>query len=276
MRTYALECARVRMHLAFDLREPITQSAYDQLKLASRAELIPVRECAQLLAERNDWTEGDLVECDGERLPNDTACERIIRSTMARLRSLVDEGTLIGRGKGARLKITSGSFYDWLGEPVPVASNWGSDFEIYGDDQTEEATGLTKRRVDVLELVDRLAAQSELPFYLEHPDSTDAPAEGMVGEEVQRVLALRIRSEVQEHWIQFLTCEHAIDEMTEEFGGEDVLLPDVREVFNDAKAALLGLHERIQRFSGPFELPDEPDTEMLAFIKRMVDREVPR
>jgi hypothetical protein len=62
--------------------------------------------------------------------------------------------------------------------------------------------------------------------------------------------------------------------MTAEFAGEDVLRPDVREVFDETKATLLELHERIQRYTGPFDLPTEPDEETLASVRRIVEREV--
>jgi hypothetical protein len=270
---YGLECSRVRSHLLFDVREPITQSVYDQRVQEIRAELVPVRECAQILAERHDWNHGDLVEHDGERHPTQKAWKRVMREKAAQLRSVVEDGTLVGRGKGNRLKITCGSFYDWLGDPVPVLPDWGIDVEVFADDQVDEAQGLTKRRTDVLDLMDRLAVRSELPFDLERP-LPEPPAEGVFDDELLRGLAVSIRAEVKCHWLQRLTFELVIDEMTEEFAGEDILQPDVREVFDEAKAKLIELHERAQHYTGPFDLPAEPDDETLASIRRIVARQV--
>jgi len=274
LRVYGLECARARSHLIFDVKEPITQSAYDQRVQQGRAEWIPVRECAEIVAERHGWTDGDLVEHDGERYPNDKAWERVVYEKAAQLRSLVDDGTLAGLGKGTRLKIACGSFYYWLGEPVPVLPDWGIDVEVFADDRADEADGLTKRRTDVLDLIDRLAVRSELPFDLERPLRLEPPVEGVFDEELLRSLAVSIRAEVKGHWLQLLAYEVVIEGMREEFAGEDILQPDVREVFDEAKATLIELHERVQHYTGPFDLPAEPDDEALASVRRIVEREV--
>jgi hypothetical protein len=272
LRIYGLECARVRSHLLFDINEPITQSAYDQRLQESRAELIPVRECARIVAERH-WTDGVPFARDGECEPNGRTSNEVLREISARLQSLVDDGTLTGRGKGTGLKIACGSFHDWLGEPVPVVSDWGIDVEVFADDRADEAAGLTKRRVGVLDLLDRLAVNCELPFDLERP-LTELPPGGAFDEELLRMLALSIRAEVLCHWSQLLTYELVINEMTAEFAGEDILQPEVREVLEDARAKLIELHERARRFTGPFDLPAEPDEETLASVRRIVEREV--
>jgi len=274
LRIYAIECSRVRGHLTFDTRQPITRSAYDKRVQASRAKWIPVRECAEIVGERHNWTDDDLVEHDGERYPNDEAWKWLMREKASQLRSLVDDGTLIARGKGTRLKIACGSFYDWLGEPVPVLPDWGIDVEVFADDRADEAKGLTDRRTDVLDLIDRLAVRSALPFDLERPLRQEPPAEGIFDEELLRTLAVSIRAEVNSHWQQLLTFELVIDEMIAEFDGEDVLQPDVREVLGEARATLIELHERAQRYTGPFDLPAEADDEVLASVRRIVEREV--
>ncbi len=61
--------------------------------------------------------------------------------------------------------------------------------------------------------------------------------------------------------------------MTEEFEGEDVLHPRVRAHFDEAKAMLVELHEKLQKYTGPFELP-EPDEELRAIVQHIVDNEV--
>jgi hypothetical protein len=61
-----------------------------------------------------------------------------------------------------------------------------------------------------------------------------------------------------------------VDELTAEFDGEDVLKPDIRERLGSAMASLREMHERVQRYTGPFELA-EPDEELRATLERIVD-----
>ena len=267
LRIYGLECSRVRSHLIFDVKEPITQSVYDQRVQESRAELIPVAECAEMLVKRH-------LKGDGDHDSSDQAWRQVKQEKAAQLRSLVDDGTLTGRGKGPRLKITCGSFYDWLGEPVPVVSDWGIDVEVYPDDRADEAVGLAKRWVNALDLMDRLAVVDELPLDLERPARSEPAKEGIFGEELLRTLAVSIRAEVICHWALLLACELIVGEMTAEFAGEDVLQPEAREVLDEARATLIELHGRAQRYSGAFDLPAEPDEETLASVRRIVAREV--
>ena len=52
-----------------------------------------------------------------------------------------------------------------------------------------------------------------------------------------------------------------------------MLHPRVRRQFNDSKATLRDLHEKVEKYTGPFELP-EPDEELRATIEKIVDHEV--
>lgn len=47
----------------------------------------------------------------------------------------------------------------------------------------------------------------------------------------------------------------------------------VRGNLDEAKAMLIDLHEQLQEYTGPFELPD-PDDEVRAIVQRIVDNEV--
>ena len=64
-----------------------------------------------------------------------------------------------------------------------------------------------------------------------------------------------------------------MDAFTEEFDGEDVLHPSVRERLDDAKSMLTELRERVQTYTGPFDLL-EPDGGLRATVERIVEREM--
>ena len=59
----------------------------------------------------------------------------------------------------------------------------------------------------------------------------------------------------------------------EEYDGEDVLRESTRGYLEEAKSTLTRLHEDLQVYTGPFELPD-PDEDVRATVARIVEQEV--
>ena len=49
--------------------------------------------------------------------------------------------------RGRRLLVNAGSFYDWLGEPIPVYPDWGFEYDVRPDG---EDIAPLKRRLDEL------------------------------------------------------------------------------------------------------------------------------
>jgi hypothetical protein len=66
--------------------------------------------------------------------------------------------------------------------------------------------------------------------------------------------------------------EEQLDAFSADFEGEDVLFPAVRDRLDELKHLLLTLHEQVQPYTGPFELP-EPDEEIRAMVERVVELE---
>ncbi|MBI2910469.1 MAG: hypothetical protein HYX92_22720 [Chloroflexi bacterium] len=54
------------------------------------------------------------------------------------------------------LEVNPGSFYDWLGEPVPLPVDWGCDYEVFPDERSEEVQGLRKARQEVQKVFRRM------------------------------------------------------------------------------------------------------------------------
>jgi hypothetical protein len=255
-------------------REPITESEYRKREEEARTELLPVDECAMILTEEHqDWDDADCeTDEDGERVATDEAWYRVRDRKVKELRRLVAAGTLAGKGKGKRLKIACGSFYDWKGEPVPVAPDLGVAYDVRPE---SEAKAVERERDDhafIRGLLDRGSCKFDLPLDMESPLKTEPPPRGF-GVEMARILAVAIRTGVHENWRELRAVEEQVASVTEAFDGEDPLHPRVRAHFDEAKATLAELHGRAQKYTGPFELL-EPDEELRARVQHIVDEEV--
>ena len=273
-RMCAMEMWAVRERFNVCAREPITESEYRRREAEARGELIPVEEFATVLTEeREDWEDADCeTDEDGDRVATDAAWYRLRDQKAEELRRLVAAGTLTGKGKGRSLKIECGSFYDWFGKPVPVVPELGVEFDVRPDGRAREVRRERDDHEFIRGLLDRGACDLDLPLDMESPLVVEPRPKGF-GLELARILAVRIRSGVQENWRELRAIEEQLDSMTEDFDGEDVLHPRVRASFDEAKAELIELHEKVQKYTGPFELP-EPDEEMRAAIQHVVDSEV--
>ena len=123
----------------------------------------------------------------------------------------------------------------------------------------------------IREVLNRGACSLELPLDMESPLDTEPPSG--FSEELARLVAATIRAGVRENWQELRAIDEQIEAITEEYAGEDVLHTRVRGHLDETKAMLVDLHEQLQEYTGPFELP-EPDEETRATIQRIVDNEV--
>jgi hypothetical protein len=272
-RICALEMWGVRAQFNGSAREAITASEYRKREEEAAKELLPIDECATLLTEEHEaWDDADCeTDEDGERSPTDDAWYRMRDEKIAELRALVTAGTLTGKGKGKRMKIACGSFYGWLGRPVPVVPDLGIEFDVRPDDRAAEVARAQGDHEFIQRLLDRGACNLELPLDMESPLIVEAPKR--FGVELARVLAVAIRAGVRENWQELRAIDEQVEAITEEFDGEDVLHSRVRGNLDETKAMLIDLHEQLQEYTGPFELP-EPDEEIRAIVQRIVDNEV--
>ena len=272
-RICALDMWGVRAHFCASGKEAITESEYRKREEEARAELIKLDDCATIYAEEHHaWQDADYeTDEDGEQYPTDEAWYRVRDEKLEELRALVADGTLTGKGKGKRIKIACGAFYDWLGQPVPVAPDFGIEFDIQPDHREREVARARRDHEFIRGLLDRGAYKLELPLDMESPLVMDAPKR--FGVEMARVLAVAIRAAVRENWQELRAIEEQVDAITEEYGGEDVLHARVRGHLEETKAMLSELHEQLQEYTGPFDLAD-PDEETRAMVQHIVDNEV--
>ncbi len=274
-RVCALEMWSVRAHFLTSGKEAITDSQYRKREAEARGEMLSLDDCATIYAEEyHAWDDADYEtdEKDREQYPTDDAWYRVRDDKVKELRALVAAGALPGKGKGKRLKIACGAFYDWLGKPVPVVPDFGIEFDVQPDHREREVGRSHRDHEFIRNLLDRGACNIDLPLDMESPLVMSRP-NGRFSAELARVVAVIIRSGVQENWRELRAIEEQIDAMTEAYDGEDVLHERVRGYLDEAKTTLIEVHKELQTYTGPFELP-ETDDDLRATIERIVDNEV--
>jgi hypothetical protein len=236
-----------------------------------------VQELAEILTERYDgWTEADMEpSSDGdEELVSDGAWERVRAVKEKELADLVEESVLEGKRTRRRLVVNAGSFYDWLGEPVPVTPQWGLEFEVFPDKQVDKVRRLQKERQAAQEALRRAPSDSALEPVLQrlcadHKRSRDTSS---LGDQVADALSRSLRDGTEECWRTLRAIEVAVGEIEVEFDGEDPLIPDVRGILDDIRKGLEDLHKQVQAYVGKFALP-EPDEDAVAVVRKVVATE---
>ncbi len=272
---WAIHAFTLADYIWSETKEPITENDYQRRVEAARAEMAPGVELAELLAEMHEgWGESDLKKTDdgGESVVTAAAWKRVSKAKERELGSLVGEGVLEGKWKGKRLLINVGSFYDWLGEEMPVLPDWGRDFDILPDSRAEEVERNLQARQRAREAVVRGPSFVGL---LRRGSSRDGDGGGGYdrvregAERIRVVLEGRLREEVPVWWQTLNAVEKIIDELASEFDGEDPLQPTARDALRDARARLEKLVEEIGERLGPLKLEEPPD-ELLSTLRRFV------
>ena len=145
---WALNVSDLAGYIVLYTKEPVTRSEHQQQLKAAREKMVPASELAEVLTEEYDgWTDSDLEpQEDGEPQATDAAWQRVLGEKEREIARLVDEGVLVGNRKGRRHYVNTGSFYDWLGKPVPFIPDWGSEFEVFPDKRADEVRRLQKAR----------------------------------------------------------------------------------------------------------------------------------
>jgi hypothetical protein len=268
---WAMHAWEMAAYLWLDTREPVTQSEYERRVEAARAEMAPVGDLAEILVERHDeWSDGDLVPAeDGEEpLVSNAAWERVLKDKKVQLARLLDEGVLAGKRQGRRVMVNVGSFYDWIGECVPVLADWGLEFEVRPDAEAGEVERLREARRRAREALIHGPCEYVLDLLRKWGtcDEQIPKLERSWGDEMAKLLATRIREDTRVRWQELLAAERAIEEAAAEFDGEDPALPNVRRALQQARCRLEELVAEIQERLGPVDL-EEGAEEMLAGLR---------
>jgi hypothetical protein len=270
---WAMGVADLAGYISLYTREPITRSDHERRLKAAREEMVPVSELAELLAEDHDrWAEDDLEPQEGEEEPlvKPEAWERVCKGKERELAGLVEQGVLVGGKQRRRPTVQAGSFYDWLGKPVPVLPEWGWEFEVLADEQAEEVRRLQEARRRTQEECQR----APLSLVLDWPHrKTRRPGKASPkGEEIAEAVGARLRDGIKLRWRELRSIQLVLEEVAGEFDGEAPTRPWEREALDDAKKRLEELHRAVQGQVGPFKLPG-PDEREMEQIRECIRRE---
>jgi hypothetical protein len=234
--------------------------------------MVPASELAETLAEEYEgWTDSDLEpqEGDGEPQVTDAARGRVLGEKEREIARLVDQGVLVGNRKGRRLYVNTGSFYDWLGKPVPVLPDLGWEFQVFPDKQADEVRRLQEARRHTQEEC-RLAPLS-LVLDLPRRKARRPGKASHKGEEIAEAVGTRLREGIQLRWRELRSIELVLEEVAGEFDGEAPTRPWEREALDDGKKRLQELHLAAQTYVGPFKLPG-PDKEEMEQVRQAIRR----
>ena len=174
--------------------------------------------------------------------------------------------------------VTVGSFYDWAGEPPPVRPEWGVEFEVFPDSETDRVKRLKRERSDVQDSLARSPTNSALVFDWgkfapdRHGSSQQPPSR--IDEACDALIAT-LKEGVETYWREMRAAQRVLAQAAEEFDGEDPLLPKLRGVLDGIQKELEDLHEQAKRDIEPLELA-EPDEEVLARVRSLVQPEADR
>ena len=191
------------------------------------------------------------------------------------LATLVGKSTLQGKGKGSRLQVNVGSFFEWLGEEPKAWPEWGLAYDVLPDDH---ANVVESRRQMRQSARDSLQAGPGLPvLHLKNwPKELRVAAEVRDQRDLDDLVKVHkelIREGIEEQWRQLEAMRIVLEEVAEEFGGEDPAVPDVRHMLDHTTERLVDLHEDAQIYVAPFEL-GEPSEEDVAAMRQQVEREL--
>ena len=269
---WRLNASQLAEFIQFETPEVVTESEHNEREQKAREEYKPVAELAELLTERyEDWN-ADELEADQSDDPDDAVIvmpkswERVRAEKAAVIAALVKDGTLEGRGRGRNPKVQAGSFYDWLGEPVPVVPEWAKEYRGVPDDDTEALSGRWSRERA------RKAYRWGPTHPVVHLEGVDIDfGEPSKIDELVEVHRGFLRDGICEQWRMLsAVCQVAV-EAAEEFDGEDPAVPEMRHVLDHSREKLESLHEDVQKYTGPFELPS-PTEDELSMVRETAER----
>ena len=269
---WGTESSVIGLYLNLALKESITASDYAPILATARAKFLPLKRCAEAATEEHpfrdeEYTTGD----DGEPLIPWPAWDRVEAKKRSELERLVAKGTIVGRKRGRTLSLNAGSFYDWLGLPVPAVTKGGALYDVHRDEDADEVADLRRARALIQQLIDKAPARLAFPLDLESPIEPWSPAEGQ-GDSLARALAGAIRDGLQIHWRELRAIEIGVQEVAEEFDGEDPLRADTRALLDDCLRSCRELRDQMADYV-EIELP-EPANDDVAQVRMLIEKVV--
>ncbi len=194
------------------------------------------------------------------------AWKRVQGEKRAELAALVEDGTL--RGQGSDVQV--GSFYEWLGEQVPVEPEWAKSYDVRPDDQADAVRAHRFGRERALKAY-RWGPTVPIAFLGDLEVDTGEPSKM---DEVVAGHKERLQAGIEEHWSMLLALKQVVSEVGAKFDGEDPALPVIRHVLDHSREKLEEMHGETERYTGPFDLP-EPDAAQLSSVRGVAELRPP-
>ncbi|MDP9236229.1 MAG: hypothetical protein M3P30_02335 [Chloroflexota bacterium] len=256
--------------------EPVTASEYRRIKRERRAQLVPVRELAEIAVEYySDRTDADYREDAGERVLSDEAELRAYSDTEQDLIELFNAGTLKGKRDETGIRIRMGTFYDWLGEPMPILSEAGCRYRVLPDSQAEEVASERHIRSLVDELITGAPGSTDLPLELDG-SLPDLQPLGAAYAWIERRDVIAVRDGIRRLWRGLRCYEIVLAALAaNEFNNEDPLQPKTRKALRAVRRHLSVLAQKLKPFAGEVELP-EPNPEEIELLNHTIMRTAER
>ncbi len=133
LRDWELNLAEIDYAAAHLVREPMTETAYQDLVKKASLEYVPLAKLAETLAlEERAWADDDLEQLRwaGDRVVKPEAWRRLVGGAAARLLAAASAGDLEAKGSGKALRIKRASFDAWLGRAVTPYPDWARGYDI--------------------------------------------------------------------------------------------------------------------------------------------------
>ena len=157
--------------------------------------------------------------------------------------------------------------YSWL----MTAVIWGLETHVLG----ERALAATKDRTfrkDIRRLMARAPSDLVVPLDPTVPPQEPATFKKGYGEATVHALLFGINQSLQQHWRELRAIEICVQEVAEEFGGEDPLQPDTRAMIDDCLRSCTRIRDDVKPYA-EIELA-EPTEEDVALVRLVIEKAV--
>jgi hypothetical protein len=232
------------------VKEPITESDHQAAVEASRNEWVPVEELAAFLAGYHEYADDDYDSDEEWPVVKDHVWDQAVAEEEQRLRGMVAEGTLQGRGKGKALKLQQGAL-SHFGHKVGAASEDYVSYRVVPDDQAE-----------AVEEERRLLKGLQRTLDWQPFDGPDRDALTGMPEKIRQAVRESTAYRLISIWVQLRTAEVLVSEIGEEFNGIDPLRPVFREKLDGAKESLREIQSHLAYLSMEVELREPLEEEL--------------
>lgn len=271
---WGLSAWRLGTYIFTHAREPIAESEYRKLEAEARAEMVPVDEFAEFLVERHEgWSDDDREERHGNQVVKDEAWSRVCSDKQREILARVRDGTVNGTLKGKKPRVNAGSFYDWLGEPVPLYPNWGLRYEVVPDEKYKESASERRSLSTVREQLREAPTVFPPERFGATRDEPETGDEAPVGDRVAAALKKTLVAGIVDCWRTLQAIEQVTGEIAEEFDGEDPRTSQTATLTAQVRDGLLELAEERRKDGEPLEL-EEPSEDEVDALRKAVDSAV--